>query len=223
MKKKSVLIWVLMTVLMAGQSLRATEHTVTYTITGMSSYGTNGAGSQLTFTPNNSGFGTSTGTKVATIQNLQSTNGFSVELDDGVTFTLSLTAGSSMSFIHDSNSAHYGILLNAKVDQNVRFNVRCSDYYITHVKLAQMGGTTLFGTGTPAPLSNASLDVDVDIDKSTYNNSHYNAYVTANTDFGQFTVTLSDTPRPYTLTYADAVDGVKYLLRSLHRVSANHH
>ena len=175
----------------------ATEHTVTYTITGMSSYGTNGAGAQLTFTRSNSGFGTSTGTKVATIQNLQSTSGFSVELDDGVTFTLSLTAGSSMSFIHDdNNSTQYGILLNAKVDQNVRFNVRCSNYYITHVKLAQMGGTTLFGTGTPTPLSPASLDVDVDIDKSTYNNSHYNAYVTANTNFGQLTVTLSDTPRP---------------------------
>ena len=192
-----------MMALMAGQRAWATEHTVTYTFT----YSSN----QLTFTPSNSGFGTSTGTKEVTIQNTQSTNGFDVQLDDGVTLRLSLKANSSIFFVHNGDNTPYGISLNTNGDQQVRFVVSCTDYYITHVKLAQPNGTALVGTGTPAPLQPGPLDVDVDIDKSTYNHSDYNAHVTQSTNFGQLTITLSDTPRPYTITYVDAVDGVKYV------------
>lgn len=194
----------------AGQNVWAagTTRTVTYTITSISN-GDNGE--QITFTPSNSGFGTSTGTKVATISNPQNTNGFEVQLDDGVTLGLSLKSGSSISFIHDNNSVHYGILLNTNGDQHVKFTVACTDYYITHVKLAQLDGTTLKGTGNPAPTSSGSLDLDVDIDKATYNHSDYQAWVTANTDFGQLTITLSDSPRPYTITYVDAVNGQHYV------------
>lgn len=89
--------------LVAGQSSAwATEHTVTYTITGMSNYNTYGC--QLTFTPSNSGFGTSTDSKVATIQDLRNTSGFDVQLDDGVTLRLSLNNGSSLSFNHHNRS-----------------------------------------------------------------------------------------------------------------------
>ena len=185
----------------------ATTKTVTYTITSISN-GDNGE--QITFTPSSSGFGTSTGTKVATISNPQNTNGFEVQLDDGVTLSLSRDNG-SMTFVHNSNSTLYGISLNPNGDQHVKFTVACTDYYITHVKLAQLDGTTLKGTGNPAPTSSGSLDLDVDIDKATYNHSDYQAWVTANTDFGQLTITLSDTPRPFTITYVDAVNGQHYV------------
>ena len=193
----------LLLLLAAGQNAWAETKTVTYTITGRSSYNT--YGEQLTFTPSNSGFGTSTGTKVATINNLQNTNGFDVELDDGVTLRLSLKNGSSLTFGHDNNSEHYCIYLNTNGSQNVKFTVECTDYYIIHIKLAELNGNALNGTGNPAPLQSDELDLDVDIDKATNNNSKYQAWVTQNTNFGQLTITLSDKPRLW--GQADGADG----------------
>lgn len=187
----------------AGQNAWAEKKTVTYTITGRSSYNT--YGEQITFTPSNSGFGTRTGTKVATINDSRSYNGFDVQLDDGVTLRLSVNSGSSLSFIHDDNSVHYGILLNTNGSQNVRFTVECTDYYIIHIKLAELNGNALNGTGNPAPNPSGSLDLDVDIDKATNNNSKYQAWVTQNTNFGQLTITLSDKPRLW--GQADGFDG----------------
>lgn len=191
-----------------GTNVWATEHTVTYTITNKSDYSGYPNGCLLTFTPNNSGFGTSTGTKVAAIQNLQNTNGFEVQLDDGVTLRLSLSNGSSIFCVHSGDFEHYGISLNANGNQNVRFTVACSDYYITHIKLAQLDGTALEGIGNPAPTQSGSLDLDVDIDKSTYNNSNYQAWVTQNTNFGQLTITLSDAPR-LSILESDGVNAYK--------------
>lgn len=192
----------LLLLLAAGQNAWAEKKTVTYTITGRSSYNT--YGEQLTFTPNNNGFGTSTGSKVATINNLQSTNGFDVTLDDGVTLRLSRDNG-LMQFIHNNNSTQYGILINTTGNQHVRFTVSCSNYYILHIKLAQLDGTALEGTGNPAPNPSGSLDLDVDIDKATNNDSKYQAWVTHNTNFGQLTITLSDKPRLW--GQADGFDG----------------
>lgn len=186
----------------AGQNAWAETKTVTYTITNISKYGD--GGEQITFTPSNNGFGTSTGSKVATINNLQSTNGFDVTLDDGVTLRLSRDNG-LMQFIHNNNSTQYGILINTTGNQHVRFTVSCSNYYILHIKLAQLDGTALEGTGNPAPNPSGSLDLDVDIDKATNNDSKYQALVTQNTNFGQLTITLSDKPRLW--GQADGADG----------------
>ena len=189
--------------LVVGQSAWSTDKTVTYRITAMSDYQT--YGTQLTFTPDNSGFGTGTGSKVATISNTTNTNGFTVELDDGVRLQLSLNNNSSMTFTHNSNNTQYAIYLNLYGNQNPWFTVSCSDYYITHVRLATLDNETINGTGTPEPKTSGTLDLDVDIDKSTYNNSCYRANVTENTNFGKLIITLSDSPRNYSITYVDAV------------------
>ena len=192
MTKRAVGMTVLL-LLLAGQgSAWATEKTVTYNITGMS---TSMNQCQLTFTRSGSGFGTSTGSKVATINNVMSTSGFSVQLDDGVSLDLSLNKVSSLSFVHNNTSDCYGILLNLNGNQGVRFTVSCTDYYMTHVKLAELNGDALRGS-EGFLIQSSALDVDVIRDKASYNenNSNYQARVTANTNFGQLTITLSDTP-----------------------------
>lgn len=51
-----------------------------------------------------------------------------------------------------------GFFLNSWTDQNPRFVISCTDYYIRHVKLADKSGTPLVGTGYPAASSNGAID-----------------------------------------------------------------
>ena len=74
----------------------AADKTVTYTFSADRDNYTNRW--TLTFTPSSTGFGYSTGTKTATIQDLYNTTGFSVQLDDGLQLSYSRSAG-SMTFV----------------------------------------------------------------------------------------------------------------------------
>jgi len=193
--------------LMTGQSAWATEKTVTYTFTAV-----NGSGDAktLTFTPSGNQFGTNPGAKTVTIPNTSNTTGFTVELDDGVILTFSRNLG-YMTF-----SSGGEIILNYSENNNSRFTVACTDYYIRHVKFADKGGNAFYGIGTPAPTSNALLDVDVNIDKAS-NNDLSKCYqvnsVSGSPTFGSITITLADFAsgngtknNPYTIKYTSDLD-----------------
>ena len=193
--------------LMTGQSAWATEKTVTYTFTAV-----NGSGDAktLTFTPSGNQFGTNPGAKTVTIPNTSNTTGFTVELDDGVILTFSRNLG-YMTF-----SSGGEIILNYSENNNSRFTVACTDYYIRHVKFADKSGNAFSGTGTPAPTSNALLDVDVNIDKAS-NNDLSKCYqvnsVSGSPTFGSITITLADFASgsgskedPYTIHYTSDLD-----------------
>ena len=193
--------------LMTGQSAWATEKTVTYTFTAV-----NGSGDAktLTFTPSGNQFGTNPGAKTVTIPNTSNTTGFTVELDDGVILTFSRNPG-PMTF-----SSSGEIFLNYSGNNNSRFTVACTDYYIRHVKFADKGGNAFYGIGTPAPTSNALLDVDVNIDKAS-NNDLSKCYqvnsVSSSPTFGSITITLADfasgsgsKENPYTIHYTSDLD-----------------
>lgn len=195
--------------LMAGHGTTwATKKTVTYTFTAV-----NGSGDAktLTFTPSGAQFGTASGAKTVTIPSTSSTTGFTVELDDGVILTFSRNRG-YMTF----NSSGE-IFLNYSDNNNSRFTVACTDYYIRHVKFADKSGNAFYGIGTPAPTSNALLDVDVNIDKASNNYDPSKCYqvnsVSGTPTFGSITITLADFAsgngtenNPYTIKYASDLD-----------------
>jgi hypothetical protein len=198
--------------LMTGQQAMATTKTVTYTFTAV-----NGSGDAktLTFTPSGARFGTASGAKTVTIPSTSSTTGFTVELDDGVILTFSRNSG-HMTF-SSSNGTKDGIMLNYSGNNNSRFTVACTDYYIRHVKFADKSGNAFYGTGTPAPTSNALLDVDVNIDKASSKDDHSNCYqvnsVSGSPTFGSITITLADFASgsgtknaPYTIRYTSDLD-----------------
>ncbi len=200
-----------MAALMAGHGTTwATKKTVTYTFTAEKVDGQPEA-MKLTFTPSGARFGTAFGAKTVTIPSTSSTTGFTVELDDGVILTFSRNPG-YMTF----NSSGE-IILNYSENNNSRFTVACTDYYIRHVKFADKSGNAFYGIGTPAPTSNALLDVDVNIDKAGNNYDPSKCYqvnsVSGSPTFGSITITLADFAsgngtknNPYTIKYASDLD-----------------
>ena len=195
--------------LMTGQSAWATEKTVTYTFTAEKVDGQPEA-MILTFTPSGNQFGTNPGAKTVTIPSTSNTTGFTVKLDDGVILTFSRNPG----YMTFSSSGE--IILNYSGNNNSRFTVACTDYYIRHVKFADKSGNAFYGIGTPAPTSNALLDVDVNIDKAS-NNDLSKCYQVNSVDgsptFGSITITLADFASgngtenaPYTIRYTSDLD-----------------
>lgn len=199
--------------LMAGHGTTwATEKTVTYTFTAVDG---SGDAKTLTFTPSGNQFGTNPGAKTVTIPSTSNTTGFTVELDDGVILTFSRNPG-YMTF-SSSGEIIDGIMLNYSVNNNSRFTVACTDYYIRHVKFADKNGYAFYGIGTPAPTSKALLDVDVNIDKASSKDDHSNCYQVKSVDgtptFGSITITLADfasgsgsKEAPYTIHYTSDLD-----------------
>ena len=210
-KLNQVLVLVLtIAALMTGQSAWATEKTVTYTFTAEKVDGQPEA-MKLTFTPSGNQFGTTPGAKTVTIPSTSNTSGFTVELDDGVILTFSRNPG----YMTFSSSGE--IILNYSGNNNSRFTVACTDYYIRHVKFADKSGNAFYGIGTPAPTSNALLDVDVNIDKASSKDDHSNCYqvnsVSGTPTFGSITITLADFASgsgskedPYTIHYTSDLD-----------------
>ena len=190
--------------LTVGQSNAwATDKTVTYTINYENSPNSNAS---VTFTPSGEGFGSLSQAKT-TIYNYSTATSCAVQLNDGLELGISLSGGAA-----GFNSIDDCFSFNHVLGGTVTFMLRNQNYYIKHVKLVKADGTVLTGTsyiGT-TPITNVSLDRDVDIDLNTPGiaTSEYRASVTnGNPTFGQFTVTLSDTPREYSITYVDAVHG----------------
>lgn len=177
---------------LSGPAAWAVRKTVTYTFTAEKVDGKSEA-RKLTFTPSGDQFGTNPGAKTVTIENTSNTTGFTVKLDDGVTLNYLQNAG-LMTF-SSSNGITDGFFLNSWTDQNPRFVISCTDYYIRHVKLADKSGTPLVGTGYPAASSNGAIDVDVDIDKAgssgTYTRYEVTSVIYSQT-FGSFTITLAN-------------------------------
>ena len=203
---KKVLVALLTIVaVMVGHQAMAASKTVTYTFT-VAFDSSNPNRCTLTFTPSNSGFGYSTGRKTVTILDVSSTTGFTVQLDDGLQLTYSQDQG-RMTF-GDYNS----INLNwPNTGGNSRLTLGSSHYYVTHVKLAMPNGNNvLVGQAIPWTGANAQLDVDVDMVTETDGLVNFRTFSATFSDpqvFGQFTVTYGDSPRDYTITYNDAVNG----------------
>ena len=120
----------------------ATDKTVTYHIT--STQVDNSC--TLTFVRSGTSFGYSTGDKTVTINNITTSTGFHVQLDDGLGLQLNLSqAGLSL----ESNNGHTGILLNYGSHQSDNLSLSSSHYYVTHVKMADYDGTALTGFAAP--------------------------------------------------------------------------
>ena len=180
----------------------AADKTVTYTFSADRDNYTNRW--TLTFTPSSTGFGYSTGTKTATIQDLYNTTGFSVQLDDGLQLSYSRSAG-RMTFVGDNS-----FTLNWQGDENTYFTLTSSHYYVKHVKLATANGDALPGQAAPWTVSNTQMDTDVDMVTQTdglKSYSAFSAHITAALTFAQLTVTYGEAPRPYAITFNE-VEGL---------------
>ena len=181
------------------------ERTVTYTFTRESVSGQPEA-AKLIFTPSGDQFGTKSGEKTAIIQNTSNSTGFTVELDDGVNLRFYRNSG-LMTF-----SGNDGIILNYSGNNNSRFTLTCSDYYIRHIRFADKNGNAFLGTGYPAPTYRDLLDVEVEIDKDNSNGKDPSkcyevSSVSGSATFGSITITLGDKPHEYDITYVNAIDG----------------
>ena len=203
-KKKLILLAL---VSLTGQQAMATEYTVTYRITETH----NNNAYTFNFERTGSSFGTSYGSKTAYVSNINSTTGFNVELDDGLTLQLSMDQGQ---LAMQSGSGDYiGLILNNTGDLHARIIVSSSRYYVTHVRIANPSDGVLVGNAHPWTVGNDFLDLDVDMVTQSAPNS-LSDYKTFNTNFGgyrqtfaQLTITYSDSPRPYSITYTNAVNG----------------
>ena len=182
----------------------AASKTVTYTFTANYEK-SNVSRWTLTFTPSGDGFGYSTGPKEVTIQNTSETTGFTVNLDDGLRLTYSQNKG------HLTFWGFEGFYLNGTNDGgNSQLTLTSSHYYVTHVKMATTSGSALTGTASPWTGSNEAMDVDVDMTTQYDGPQNYRSF-SATFDgtqvFGQLTVTYGDTPRSYSISYTNAVNG----------------
>lgn len=181
----------------------AADKTVTYTFSAERDNYSNRW--TLTFTPSSGeGFGYSTGTKTATIQDLSNTTGFSVQLDDGLQLSYRRDAG-QMVFV-----GYNSFWLNRQSDENTYFTLTSTHYYVKHVRLATANGDALYGQAAPWTVSNTQMDTDVDMVTQTDGLKSYrtfNAHITATQTFAQLTVTYGDAPRPYAITFNE-VEGL---------------
>ena len=181
----------------------AADKTVTYTFSAERDNSSNRW--TLTFTPSSGeGFGYSTGTKTATIQDLSNTTGFGVQLDDGLQLSYRRDAG-QMVFV-----GYNSFWLNRQSDENTYFTLTSTHYYVKHVRLATANGDALYGMAAPWTVSNTQMDTDVDMVTQTDGLTFYrsfNAHITATQTFAQLTVTYGDAPRPYAITFNE-VEGL---------------
>ena len=191
---------------MTGHQAWATEYTVTYRITETH----NNYAYTFNFVRSGTSFGYSYGSKTAYVSNITSTTGFNVQLDDGLTLQLSMDQGR----LGVSSSGGYtGLILNSEAYLNPHIIVSSSHYYVTHVKIANLDGDAIVGKANPWTIGNQQIDVDVDMVTPSDPNS-LSGYRTFDTDFSQYrqifaqlTITYSETPRPYNITYTNAVNG----------------
>ena len=190
---------------LTGLQAWATEHTVTYRITETH----NGNAYTFTFVRSGTSFGYSTGQKTAYVSNITNTDGFNVELDDYINLHLRIDRGRLTT---ENKNGYIGFTLNFQSQQNPHIYVNSYHYYVTHIKVADHDGAAIIGYTSPWTMGNQFLDVDVDmVTESEPNNLSYyrefNASIPFSETFAQLTITYSDTPRPYSITYTDAVNG----------------
>ena len=183
--------------LFAGLLAQAESKTVTYKMQTEFTYGSGSTtGCKLTFVPFGDSFGTSTGPKTTTISNIQSTSGFAVELDDGLRLQFRVNSGSSLVFVSDSDG-YRGIGVNRTSDQNTYISVSSLDYYVTHIKMANIDGNAIGGQAMPWMMSSGALDQDVAMVPEGHTPTAYStfsAHITGTQIFAQLTVTYSDAP-----------------------------
>ena len=205
--KQKVLVLVLTIVaLMAAHSTAlATSKTVTYKIKAENASGTNRW--TLTFERSGDSFGYSTGQKTAIIDNITSTSGFNVVLDDGLGLQLSVTNGSRLAVTN--KDGYHGVMLNFQSDQNTYLSVGSQHYCVTHVKMANLDGDAISGQALAWMATSGALDQDVDMvteNDGLTNYRTFSAHITGSQTFAQLTITYGD-PREYAITYANAVNG----------------
>lgn len=201
-KKKLILLAL---VSLTGLQAWATEHTVTYRITE-----THNGNYSYTFTFVREGeiFGHNVQNTV-TVSDITNTDGFYVELDDDINLHLRIDRGTLTT---QNENGYIGFTLNLQSQQHPHIYVNSHHYYVTHIKVANHNGAAIIGNTSPWTMGNQLLDVDVDmVTESEPNNLDYyrtfNASIPFSETFAQLTITYSDTPRPYSITYTNAVDG----------------
>lgn len=181
----------------AGQTTAmAVSKTVTYRITAE-----NNSGNKYTLTFERSGdsFGYRIGDKTVTIINIQSTSGFTVELDDQLILQLSVNDGSSLGFgNYEYDEKYYnGIWLNYSEDQNASLSVSSLHYYVTHVKMTNLDGNALNGLATPWMSTSGALDQEVSMvpeDDLPVGYRTFSAHLTGRQIFAKLEVTYGDAP-----------------------------
>ena len=204
---KQIYLTIIVALCALAGTASATDKIVTYTFTTEKVTGlTNGT--RLTFVRSGDGFGYSTVAKEVTIQNTSETTGFTVQLDDGLQLTYSQDQG-RLTF--STSSSGSGFCLNWPNDGgNSQLTLTSSHYYVTHVKMAGTSGSALTGQASPWMTASGQLDQDVDM-MTQYdgpqNCRSFSATFTSAQVFGQLTVTYGDTPRSYSISYTNAVNG----------------
>ena len=184
-----------------GHQAMAADKTVTYTI---SYTGTN----TIVLTPNAAGFDGSSAAITGPAISESSTN-FGLFLHDNLQVSVNL-------YNYGGNPRMYVSNNGITFDYAATINVACSSYYIKHIAMKDKNGTaiTVFDPSLPPQeQTNFSFDLNVDIDKvgasgapSTVTDYHVR---TANspTTIKTITITYGESPRNYTISYTNAVNG----------------
>ena len=193
--------------LAAGQSAWATTKTVTYRITDWN-LNSNKTAYEIVFTRSgDTPFDTSAPTTytASVLKNSISSPGssspdgssgvFTVELADGFQLSLSWHSGSNVRFLNNC--------IGVEADNRyITYTVSCPNtnyYYVTHVMLTGMNSNYQRGLSQPYPHYNEPIDYGYD-GVWGFSQSYQSRY-----DFGQITVTYTDVPPEYSITYVDAV------------------
>ena len=206
MKKRFLTIIIALLCTFAGswQTAMAESRTVTYKIQTASVSGSNAY--NITFVRTSGTVVSNNDNKSVRVDNVTSTTGFTVNLDDGLSLQLSMTQGQ---LTQQSGSNNYiGFMLNHGSDHNTYLKLTSTTYYVTHVKMANLSGTAISGQASPWMASVGNLDTDVDMTTTTGLKAYrdFNAHIIGFNTFGQLTVTYGD-PREYAITYNNAVNG----------------
>ena len=196
---KTVLVMLTMASLLSGQKVWAAEHTVTYTIT----YSGQAYDPTLIFTPDNGGFGGDASPVSRYLgTNFSNATNFSAQLHDGISVAVNLRN-------YPSSNRMYVQSIGVALNGNANFQIYCSEYYITHIKLANSNNQALYGR-VQHPFESIEItefDLDVDTDYSSDAPDMvrgFNAQTTSTfCSIAYITVTLSDKPRQYTIEYVD--------------------
>ena len=122
---------------------------------------------------------------------------FSVTLADGFKLELQWGNGSNVSFTSNC-------IRPVAENKYITYTVSCSNthyYFVTHVMMTGTESGYQYGMVQPYPHLNERIDYDYDSEWG------FLASYQSRSSFGQITITYTDTPKDYSISYVDAVNG----------------
>ena len=161
----------------------------------------------IVFTPDNTGINSNNGEVKVEYSLIQNADSYTFTLNDGIKMAVSLSNAPS------SNSMYfYNSVLN--FIGNATFTFSSGSYYIKHIAMRNNNGNAISVYHTGGSVQDPFLfDVDVDLDKSRPNVAPndvtaYSAISSSNqVGVKTISVTYGTTPRDYTISYVNAVNG----------------